>query len=255
MKTLPLRVHMSRKSDSRKILLVTCPNTGANRSMAPERVVKELKMEKYIDRSDNKYSVKNASGEHMRVVGSIWLWLHVKDSPHPVRVHFIVASDLMETLEGCSDLISIGVLPRGFPQYLGSDNVMHTGTEDEPEGDSEKEEGSDTIEFGHIEHESVRKTLVEFSDVFREKLSKTTRLDTPPMQIELRDDVTIRPLGTSTAQFIPARWQDEADEMIRNLLKSRVIEPAGKAGGWCSPSKFVAKHEHHSKQMVLLGCA
>merc|ERR1712105_136347 len=176
-KTPPLRVHVSRKSDSRKIFLVTCPDTGANRSMAPEQVVKELKMEKYIDRSDNKYSVKNASGERMHIIGSIWLWLHVKDSPHPVRVHFIVTSDLTETLVGCGDLISIGVLPRGFPQYLGSDNALHTGTEDEPEGDSEKEEGSDTVEFGHIEHESVRKTLAEFSSVFREKLSKRVVLD------------------------------------------------------------------------------
>merc|ERR1712074_318696 len=238
-KTPPLRVHVSRRSDSKRNSLVTCPDTGANRSMAPERVVKELNMEKHIDRSDNRYSVKNASGDKMRIIGSIWLWIHVKDSPHPVRVHFIVAPDLTETLVGCGNLISLGVLPRGFPQYLGSDNAMHT-TEDESEDSSKKEEDEE-VEFSHIQHESVRKTLTDFSSVFRNRLSKSTRLDTEPMRIELRDDVTIRPLGVSTARLIPARWQDEADEMIRNLLKSRIIGPAGKAGGWCSPSKFVAK--------------
>merc|ERR1712074_33747 len=157
----------------------------------------------------------------------------------PVRVHFIVSPDLTETLVGCGDLISLGILPRGFPEYLGSDNAMHT-TEDESEDSSKKEEDKE-VEFSHIQHESVRKILTEFSSVFRNRLSQSTRLDTEPMRIELRDDVTIRPLGVSTARLIPARWQDEADEMIRNLLKSHIIEPAGKAGSWCSPSKFVAK--------------
>merc|ERR1712074_352666 len=238
-KTPPLRVHVSRRSDSKRNSLVTCPDTGANRSMAPERVVKELGMEKHIDKTDNRYSVKNASGDKMRITGSIWLWVHVKGSPHPVRIHFIVSPDLTETLVGCGDLITLGILPRGFPEYLGSDNAMHT-TEEGSE-DSHKKEEEEEIEFSHIQHESVRKTLTDFSSVFRNRLSKSTRLDTEPMKIELRDDVTIRPLGVSTARLIPARWQDEADEMIRNLLKSRIIEPAGKAGGWCSPSKFVAK--------------
>ena len=59
----------------------------------------------------------------MKVVGSIWLWLHVQNSPQPRRVHFIIASDLCETLVGCSDLINIGVLPAGFPEYIGTDSA------------------------------------------------------------------------------------------------------------------------------------
>ena len=51
--------------------------------MVGTQTVKDLGLEKLIDRKDNLYSVKNASGDKMSVVGSFHLWLHVDRAPTP----------------------------------------------------------------------------------------------------------------------------------------------------------------------------
>ena len=49
--------------------------------MLPHKVVKDLGLEKAIDYSNNCYSVKNASGDKIKVIGSIHLFLHVEGTP------------------------------------------------------------------------------------------------------------------------------------------------------------------------------
>ena len=69
----------------------------------------------------------------MKVVGSIHLYLHVQNAPQPRRIHFIIAEDLVETLVGCSDLISLGVLPTNFPAFLNTDSTFQASTEAQTE--------------------------------------------------------------------------------------------------------------------------
>ena len=91
-----------------------------NRSMIPTKTVKDLGLEKAIGHSDNRYSVKNASSDKMKVIGSIHLFLHVEGALQPKRIHFIIADDLLEIL------VSLGVLPTNFPAYLNAEEAFQT---------------------------------------------------------------------------------------------------------------------------------
>ena len=71
--TPPLHLQVLKKAGSRRSYLRFCPDTGANRSMIPTKTVRDLGLEKMIDRKDNLYSVKNASGNKMKVIGPIHL--------------------------------------------------------------------------------------------------------------------------------------------------------------------------------------
>ena len=209
--------------------------------MLSTKTVRDLGLEKMIDRKGNLYSVKNALGNKMNVVGSIHLWLHIDRAPWPCRVHFIVSDDLTDTLVGCSDLILLGVLPTNFPTYLHAKGALQAKAQAQDEEEEKAMEDTSHMNFEQVPYEEIRNTLTEFTGVFRDRLSKKTRLKAPPMQIEMREDIPIKPLSVSTSRLIPVAWQTEVDKMIKGMLKARVIEPATKAGRWYSLSKFVLK--------------
>ena len=67
-------------------------------------------------------------------------------------------------------------------------------------------EDSSRMNFEQVPYEEIRSMLKEFMGVFRDRLSKKTRLKADPMRIELREDIPIKPFSVSTSRLIPAAW-------------------------------------------------
>ena len=113
-------------------------------------------------------SVKNASGDKMKVIGSIHLFLHVEGTPQPKRINFIIADDLIETLVGCSDLISLGVLPPNYPAYLNTEEAFQTKSDTQIQEEKATEDPS-LMNFKQVLYKEIRETLKEFTGVFRDR--------------------------------------------------------------------------------------
>ena len=75
--------------------------------------------------------------------------------------------------------------------YISTNSTFQADTEAQTEEGEKEADDTDFLNFEQIQYEYIRETLKEFSAVFRDRLSKKTRLRASPMRIELRDDVPI----------------------------------------------------------------
>ena len=87
-----------------------------------------------------------------------------------------------------------------------------------------------------------RELRAEFSDVLVDKMPSTP-MKGPPMIIELRDDIPIKPRKVTTTKQTPAHLQDAASKAVEDFLKDGIIErvPLDEVSDWISPAFFVPK--------------
>ena len=64
----------------------------------------------------------------------------------------------------------------------------------------------------------------------------------PPMRIELDHSKNIEPKKVENCRKLPIHWEDEADKLVKQLLKDDIISEVHEAtSDWVSPAFFVQK--------------
>ena len=84
----------------------------------------------------------------------------------------------------------------------------------------------------------ITSILRQYHNVFKDNLDPKTRMKVEPITIVQREGHNVRPIKMMTLRLVPQHWSLEADQLIKDLLKSKVIRRAQKPSDWCSPSKF-----------------
>ena len=83
--------------------------------------------------------------------------------------------------------------------------------------------------------------ISSFSSTFQEDLVGRPLLLGPDEKMDYFEDPDITPVHIARARPIPIGWRREADLLIRNLLKSKIIEMVLYCTQWCSAGGFVPK--------------
>ena len=81
-----------------------------------------------------------------------------------------------------------------------------------------------------------------YKTVFSEHLKHGRHIKGAPMRINLvPEEKRVKPLYHAVPSVVPLHWREEADKIVRNLLKHDVIEKVDYPTPWCSRAFFVAK--------------
>ena len=81
-----------------------------------------------------------------------------------------------------------------------------------------------------------------YKTVFSEHLKHGRHIKGAPMRINLvPEEKRVKPLYNAMPRVVPLHWREEADKIVRNLLKHDVIERVYYPTSWCSHAFFVAK--------------
>ena len=81
-----------------------------------------------------------------------------------------------------------------------------------------------------------------YKTVFSEHLKRGRHIKGAPMRINLvPEEKRVKPLYHAVPRMVPLHWREEADKIIRNLLKHNIIERVDYPTLWCSRAFFVAK--------------
>lgn len=83
--------------------------------------------------------------------------------------------------------------------------------------------------------------ISSFSSTFQDDLIERPLLVGPAEKIYYFEDPEVSPVNIAGAQPIPIGWRREADLLIRNLLKYKIIERITHVTTWCSARGFVPK--------------
>ena len=129
-----------------------------------------------------------------------------------------------ELLLGWRDLIRLNVIPDSFPHCSASQIAQVQAVSQE-----DIQAKTDAL-------------IAEFDDVILDYMPKEP-MKGPPMTIELRDDVPIKPRCATTCKPTPVHLQEDADALIAKLLAEDIIEPVplDEISDWISPAFFVPK--------------
>ena len=133
----------------------------------------------------------------------------------------IVSSDLHnDFLISWHDLIAMGVLPENFP----------------------------TLNMTHQDCKQILER--EFHDVLSDRLGDKV-LKGPPMHINLRKDVPIKPYKVWSVKNTPLHLQKAADRELKKLLEDGIIEPVSEPSDYCHYAKWVEKPGSDSVRLVV----
>ena len=133
-------------------------------------------------------------------------------------VNALVTSDLnQEIIISWHDLVNLKILPANFPNKICeiSQNL---------------EEKFDTDRFNSL--------IEEYKDVVSDNLKNEPICGTK-FKIELNEDV--KPKKVLTARRIPLHFEEEAKNVIDQLIKDGIIAKQEKPSDWISPAFFVQK--------------
>ena len=75
--------------------------------------------------------------------------------------------------------------------------------------------------------------LSEFADVMSDDMSPTS-MRCEPMTISFYKNV--RPVKIMTASRVPLRFEEEANKLVKEMMKNKVITPVSETTEWCSPA-------------------
>lgn len=103
------------------------------------------------------------------------------------------------------------------------------------------------MKVNSVAETTMKSIKEEFSDVLSDKL-KDEPMKRPPMKIHLEPDA--RPINVTTARQTPLKFVDEADNLVEELLKCKVIAKVEKPTTWCSPAFFVPKADGKRVRLV-----
>ena len=94
-----------------------------------------------------------------------------------------------------------------------------------------------------------------FHSTFKDDLINRPLLVGPEENIHFIDDPEVTPVNIARPRAIPIGWRREADLLVRNLLKARIIEQVSHVTPWCSPGGFVPKPSGRGLRLVTNYCA
>ena len=78
-----------------------------------------------------------------------------------------------------------------------------------------------------------------YKTVFSEHLKRGRHIKGAPMRINLvPEEKRVKPLYHAVPRVVPLHWREEADKIVRNLLKHDVIEKVDYPTPWCSCAVF-----------------
>ena len=135
--------------------------------------------------------------------------------------------------------------------YLKSGNIercLKTSTKS-TEKDAEKEERDAFIAdqlystTGNIKDvpnmdqlpEEIQQLLIQYEDVFREKLVEGRTMECPPIELKVDKDKK-KPEECIRPRPVPAHWKKQHDEILDYLEMAKLIEKLDTTEGFLSPS-------------------
>ena len=81
-----------------------------------------------------------------------------------------------------------------------------------------------------------------YKTVFSEHLKCGRHIKGAPMRINLvPEEKRVKPLYHAVPRVVPLHWREEADKIVKNLLKHNIIEQVDYPTSWCSQAFFMAK--------------
>ena len=93
--------------------------------------------------------------------------------------------------------------------------------------------------------------IEKYADVFGDDPSTLRPMKGPPMHIQLRQDVPIKPTHVTTAKAPPLHLESEQEAERNRLLQADVIREVTWPTAWISPSRFIPK-PHDPKALRLI---
>ena len=201
------------------------PDTGTTRTLISYDLVQSHHLR--ISKQQRTSRLFAANGERMRCEGSCQL-IFKTSAGWEVNVNALVSSSLdTEVLLSWHDLIALGILSEDFP---APGDVIRSV--------AEAKRGSVDI---HDDEQLVAALKEEYKDVLCDDLPEGKFLEGPEMKIHLKPHVEVKPKRVTTCRQIPKAYQEEADRVVKSLLKSGVLERVEEPTEWISPAHFVPK--------------
>merc|ERR1712020_418874 len=186
-----------------------------------------------MEEDGKNHTLTGADGKEMRVTGIAHVWVKPTKRGNKwnygprTEVKMIITPDLApgEIFLAEIDLKNLGIIPKDFPCLPDQDKARMTtlNLERKQEKDQEMEELCD-----------------EFEDVFSEILTDRKPITAGgPVRIELKEGAV--PFHAAVPRRPPRALADAAEDVVKELVASKVIEPVSHATDWVSHAVFVRK--------------
>ena len=179
------------------------PDTGCTHTMISRDIANKYKLYKCNTHTTKKLpSMRAANDTKLNITGKLRLLITAPPAKEPTDLEILICDDMQdEMLLAWSDCITMGIIPKNFPQ--ASCKVSRAST-----AKTEEEEIAEVI----------TELIQEFDDVISDLLSKKP-LKGEPMKLHFRDDIEIVPKRVSRARQTPAHLEQPADEALEELIK------------------------------------
>ena len=211
-----------------KFKVTALPDTGTSQSIIDISAVK-INCRKHIDKQRRK-KIFAANKTEIPCLGTIDLELDYYKLKTPTSV--LVAEGLHEDLLiSTEDQKRMGILHQAYPKPLYSEIV--------------KNEDVRVNTVGHGLPTAVANKLdmliTKYSDIFGDDPTKLAPMKGPPMKIQLKSGIDIKPTHVTTARKTPIHQEDREDHERETLIKAGIIREVTWPTAWISPSSFIPK--------------
>lgn len=105
-----------------------------------------------------------------------------------------------------------------------------------------KEFPNATVRGVDTHNDSLEAIKEDFKDVLSNSLgSASGSIKGPKMTIELDDSINVQPIQVHTARQVPIHYQQMSNDLLDELIASKVLKPVKEPTKWISPAHFVPK--------------
>ena len=222
------------------------PDTGTTESIMNVSAMKVNNREEVIDGSRKK-RIYAANKTKVPCLGTAEIEMEYFNKVTPTSV--LVAEGLHEDfLISTADQKRMGILHQEYPKpiYLKKKqgwgeraSCMNTVTASE-----------DTALPAHIQ-KKLDALIEKYSDIFGDDPATLEPMKGPPMHIQLKQGVHIKPTHVTTAKASPLHLEAEELAETERLLQADVIRKVTWPTAWISPSRFIPK-PHDPKSLRLI---
>ena len=201
--------------------------------------------------------VKDAQGGTIQILGRTKFLARMKNfnfQPKTVEALVVLSSSPNpECLIDLDYMVQWRVVPPDFPNPMpySAKYLQHCSTY--PENDLTP---SSSLFIGDKKIKRVRRVktapppecvalqkelMEEFSDIFKTELGPQDRLNVPPVKLQFKEGVEIRPVNHSTARETPLHLQSASMNELNSMISAGVLEPVTWPTDWATRGFFVRK--------------
>ena len=222
-------VHVKTKNTGEKFNVKSLPDTGTTQSIIDIDAIEVKNRHEVIDRSRT-VRIYAANKTRIPCLGTADIELDYFGKKTPTSV--LVAKGLHENLLiSTEDQKRMGILHKDYPKPHWA---VRTGVANAASCRAEESLPARI-------QTKVNKLFEEFPDVFGDDPSKLPPMKGPPMKIQLKSDVPIKPTYVTVARKTPIHQEEEEDRERNILLKAGIIREVTWPTRWISPSAFIPK--------------